>query len=120
MRLARLENEETRVKRAIEEKERRDREEGNMKMDLDKTPPAAEIEAAAKDLAAAKQSLKEPSSRTKRKRRWDVSEPTDENADPNKQDSGEWSKEALEASAPKKRHFSLGCYTCGRRCWRDS
>ncbi|KIM83122.1 hypothetical protein PILCRDRAFT_69948 [Piloderma croceum F 1598] len=103
MRLARLENEEARVKRAIEEKERKDREEGKMKMDLDKTPPAAEIEAAAKELAAAKQSPKEPSSGTKRKRRWDVSEPTDENADPNKQDSGEWSKETLEASAPKKR-----------------
>jgi hypothetical protein len=69
-----------------------------MKMDLDKTPPAAEIEDAAKKLAAAKEL-----SGTKRKRRWDISEPTDENADPNKPDTGEWSKEALEASAPKKR-----------------
>ena len=67
-------------------------------MDLDKTPPAAEIEDAAKELAVAKES-----SGTKRKRRWDVSEPTDENVDPNKPDTGEWSKEALEASAPKKR-----------------
>jgi len=63
MRLARLENEETRVKRAIEEKERRGREEGKMKMDLDKTPPAAEIEAAAKELAAAKQSPSEDQER---------------------------------------------------------
>jgi hypothetical protein len=30
--------------------------------------------------------VKEPSSGTKRKRRWDISELTDENADPNKQD----------------------------------
>ena len=45
MRLARLEQEEQRVKRAIEEKERQEREEGKMKMDLDKTPPAAELDA---------------------------------------------------------------------------
>jgi splicing factor 3B subunit 1 len=120
IRLARLENEEARVKRAIEEKERKVREEGKVKMDLDKTPPAAEIDAAARELAAAKQSPKEPSSGTKRKRRWDVSEPTDENADPNEQDSGEWSKENLEASAPKKTTFSLGCYTCRCQCWRDA
>jgi len=37
---------------------------------------------------------KEPSSRTKRKRCWDVFEPTDENADP-KQDTDEWSKEGF-------------------------
>jgi splicing factor 3B subunit 1 len=95
MRLARLENEEARVKRAIAEKERKDREEGKMKMDLDKTPSAAEIEDVAKELATTKES----SSGTKCKRRWDVSEPTDENVDPNKPDTGEWSKEA---SAPKK------------------
>ena len=98
MRLQRLENEEARVRRAIEEKEKKEREEGKMKMDLDKTPPAAEIEDVAMELAAARGALS-----TKRKRRWDVSEPTDENMDPNKQDTGEWSKGALEASAPKKR-----------------
>ncbi|KAF7983388.1 hypothetical protein HWV62_22397 [Athelia sp. TMB] len=91
MRLQRLENEEARVRRAIEEKEKQDREEGKMKMDLDKTPPAAEIEEAVKELDSAG---------AKRKRRWDVS---DENTDPNKADTGEWSKEALESSAPKKR-----------------
>ena len=32
----------------------------------------------------------------------DVPEPAEENVDPNKMDK-EWSKEALEASAPKKR-----------------
>lgn len=91
MRLQRLENEEARVRRAIEEKEKQDREDGKMKMDLDKTPPAAEIEEAVKELEAAG---------AKRKRRWDV---PDENTDPNKDDTGEWSKEALESAAPKKR-----------------
>ena len=107
MRLSRLEQEELRVRRAIEEKERKEREEGKMKMDLDKTPPAAELQDVAMELAAAKELAeareREASSTTKRKRRWDVTEPTDENVDPNKTDQGEWSKEALEASAPKKR-----------------
>jgi len=107
MRLARLEQEEVRVRRAIEEKERKEREEGKMKMDLDKTPPAAELQDVAMELAAAKELAeareREAASATKRKRRWDVTEPTDENVDPNKTDHGEWSKEALEASAPKKR-----------------
>jgi len=98
MRLSRLEQEELRVQKAIEEKQRKDREDDQMKMDLDKTPPREEIEAAQKELAAMN---KEPG--TKRKRRWDVEEPTDENVDPNKKDTGEWSKEALDASAPKKR-----------------
>lgn len=96
MRLARLEQEELRVKKAIEEKQRKEREEDKMKMDLDRTPPAAEIEAAAKELASM-------NSTTRRKRRWDVEEPSDENVDPNNRDKGEWSKEATEASAPKKR-----------------
>lgn len=102
MRLSRLEQEEARVKRAIEEKERKDREEGKAKMDLDKTPPAAEIAEVAKELEAAKE-LATATAGSKRKRRWDVSEPSDENTDPNKHDTGEWSKEALEASTPKKR-----------------
>ncbi|KAF8202543.1 armadillo-type protein [Pholiota molesta] len=92
MRLTRLEQEELR-------KQRKDREENQMKMDLDKTPPREEIEAAEKELAAMK---KEAETGTKRKRRWDVETP-DENVDPNQKDKGEWSKEALEASAPKKR-----------------
>jgi splicing factor 3B subunit 1 len=105
MRLARLEQEEARVRRAIEEKERQEREEGKMKMDLDKTPPRAELEDVAMELAAAKElaNSREATSGTKRKRRWDVPEPADENVDPNKTDKNEWSKEALEASAPKKR-----------------
>ncbi|KAG1899481.1 armadillo-type protein [Suillus fuscotomentosus] len=105
MRLARLEQEEARVRRAIEEKERQEREEGKIKMDLDKTPPRAELEDVAMELAAARElaNSREATSGTKRKRRWDVPEPADENVDPNKTDKNEWSKEALEASAPKKR-----------------
>jgi splicing factor 3B subunit 1 len=102
MRLSRLEQEELRVKKAIEEKKRKEREEEKMKMDLDKTPPAAEIEAVSRELTAARE-LANKDSGMKRKRRWDVSEPSDENADPNQRDTGEWSKEALEASVPKKR-----------------
>ncbi|KAI0091672.1 small nuclear ribonucleoprotein [Irpex rosettiformis] len=94
MRLQMLEKEEERVKRAIEEKERKAREEGKEKMDLDRTPPREEIEEAAKELAAA--------SGTKRKRRWDVAEPNDD-IENKPVTNGEWSKEALEGAAPKKR-----------------
>lgn len=104
MRLTRLEQEEARVKRAIDEKERREREEGKMKMDIDKTPPASEIHEDHDLPAAVREEAKANEVQgTKRKRRWDVAEPNDENIDPNKKDTGEWSKEALEASAPKKR-----------------
>jgi len=109
MRLSRLEQEEQRVYRAIQDKERKEREEGGLKIDLDKTPPASEILdvaaelAAARDLAMARQQQQHDSAvGTKRKRKWDM-EVTDENKDPNQRDTGEWSKEALEASAPKKR-----------------
>ena len=67
MRLQMLEKEEARVRRAIEEKEKKEREEGKEKMDLDRTPPAAEIEAAAKELA-------EASAGSKRKSSWDIQE----------------------------------------------
>lgn len=90
MRLQRLEKEEERVRRAIEEKEKQEREEGQAKMDLDKTPPRAEIQEAAKELAG-----------TKRKRRWDVE--IDEKENKAEAKGGEWSKEALEEAAPKKR-----------------
>ena len=92
MKLQMLEKEEQRVRRAIEEKEKREREEDKEKMDLDRTPPAAELEAAEKELAAARPQ------ETKRKRRWDVSEPAEQ-----EKPSGEWSQEALDLSAPKKR-----------------
>ncbi|KIP10057.1 hypothetical protein PHLGIDRAFT_125885 [Phlebiopsis gigantea 11061_1 CR5-6] len=95
MRLQMLEKEEQRVRRAIEDKEKQEREEGKDKMDLDRTPPREELMEAAQELAQA--------SGTKRKRRWDVSEPTDENADVKMDDQGEWSEKALEGAAPKKR-----------------
>lgn len=94
MRLQMLEKEEERVRRIIEDKEREAREEGKDKMDLDKTPPREELEEVAKELAAA------AAIGMKRKRRWDVEEPSDE---VKKEDKGEWSKEALEEAAPKKR-----------------
>lgn len=93
MRRQRLENEEERVRRIIEEKERQAREEGQDKMDLDKTPPRQEIIDAVKDVAAV--------SSTKRKRRWDMEEPADKVKSEEK--GGEWSKEVLEEAAPKKR-----------------
>ena len=92
MRLQRLEKEEQRVRRAIEEKEKREKEEEKEKMDLDRTPPAAELEAAEKELAAAQPQ------ETRRKRRWDVSDP----AEKEEKVGGEWSQESLD-SAPKKR-----------------
>ncbi len=98
MRLQMLEKEEERVRRAIAEKEKKEKEEGVDKAMLDRTPPAAELEAAEKELQAM--------AGTKRKRRWDVSESSDdkENQDISaKPDTGEWSKEALDQAAPKKR-----------------
>ncbi|KIJ55204.1 hypothetical protein M422DRAFT_199300 [Sphaerobolus stellatus SS14] len=89
MRIANLEKEEQRVQRAIEEKERKAREEGQDKMDMDRTPPREEFEAAERELA-------EISAGTKRKRRWDVAEPDTKG----EADKTETSKEE---SAPKKR-----------------
>lgn len=95
MRLQRLEKEEERVRRAISDKEKQAREEGQSKMDLDKTPPREELEEAQKELAAL-------STSTKRKRRWDIEEPANSKEE-DKENKGEWSKEALEGAAPKKR-----------------
>ncbi|RXW22138.1 hypothetical protein EST38_g3711 [Candolleomyces aberdarensis] len=95
MRLTRLEQEEQRVRRAIEDKQRKEREDEKMKMDLDKTPPAAELDAVERELEAARD-LASATGTNKRKRRWDVAEPNDENADPNK-------KEDAAEGAPKKR-----------------
>ena len=99
MRLQRLEKEEERVRRAIEEKERKAREEGQEKMDLDKTPPREELREAEELIAAAVASA----AGNKRKRRWDIAEPSDENTPVRPEDKGEWSKEALDGAAPKKR-----------------
>ena len=71
----------------------------NVETDLDKTP-RAEIEAVEKKLVAMKG---EQEGSTKRKRRWDVGSAADGNICPNRGESGEWSKEALEAAtAPRK------------------
>ncbi|KAF8323538.1 armadillo-type protein [Cantharellus anzutake] len=93
MRVARVEKEEQRVRRAIEEKVRQEREEGKEKMDLDKTPPREDLEAAA--------SLVNTSSGngSRRKRRWDVVE----SGSISVAETKEWSNEVLEESLPKKR-----------------
>jgi splicing factor 3B subunit 1 len=96
MRLTRLEQEEQRVRKTIEESRRKEREEDQMKMDLDKTPPREEIEAAERELMAMKESAG-----TKRKRRWDVEDTNDENIDPNKKDKED--AKAVDGAAPKKR-----------------
>lgn len=97
MRLQILEKEEERVRRAIEEKERKEREEGIDKAALDKTPPA-------KDLEEAERFLQSISASAKRKRRWDISESSEDKENQDiKKEPGEWSKEALDASAPKRR-----------------
>ncbi|OBZ73800.1 hypothetical protein A0H81_06107 [Grifola frondosa] len=59
--------------------QRLEKEEQRAKMDVDKTPPRAELEEAAKELAAM--------SGTKRKRRWDVDEPK-EDKEENKENKG--------------------------------
>jgi splicing factor 3B subunit 1 len=95
MRVAMLEKEEQRVRRAIEEKERKAKENGESdQMDLDKTPPREAFEAIAPPPSAS-------STTGRKKRRWDVVEPSDEEGE--KTENGEWSKEALEEAAPKKR-----------------
>ncbi|CAE6397727.1 unnamed protein product [Rhizoctonia solani] len=95
MRAARIEREEIRVRRAIEEKEKQAREEGKMDLDGDKTPPRGTI---AGDQTPPRDQTP-PAASTKRKRRWDVEEP--ETKQETKQD---WSQEATDdANAPKKR-----------------
>ncbi|KAE9405769.1 ARM repeat-containing protein [Gymnopus androsaceus JB14] len=97
MRRARLDQEEARVKRAIEEKQRED--EAKLKRNLDKTPPASEIQDVAVELLTVKElTLSRESLGATRKRRWNIS-----NADPNTVDTGEWSREDLISSVLKKR-----------------
>lgn len=91
MRLNKLEREEIRVRRAIEEKERKQREEDQERMDLDRTPPREEFEAAAKELS-------ELSAGSKRKRRWDVAEPEETKPEVDKVDVPQ-----DENAAPRKR-----------------
>jgi len=78
MRLQMLEKEEARVRKLIEEREKKDREEGGDKMDLDRTPPRAELDEAEKILAEAAAAA---AGSGKKKRRWDVGDGTGEAAD---------------------------------------
>lgn len=100
MRVQRLEREEQRVKRLIQQKEAQDREDGVAKMDLDKTPPREDIEAAEKLIMEAQEMAVAGSSK-KRKARWDV-----ESEDSKPVNGGEWSNDAIEADAPPKKRRS--------------
>lgn len=97
MRVQRLEKEEARVRKLIEEKDKEGREEGADKMDLDRTPPRAELDEAEKILTEAAAAAAAASS-GKRKRRWDVADGTGETADVKAEDS----EPAVDAT-PKKR-----------------
>ncbi|KAF9789452.1 hypothetical protein BJ322DRAFT_1042304 [Thelephora terrestris] len=95
MRLQRLEKEEARVRKPIEDKEKQDREEGGDKMDLARTPPRAELDEAEKilvEVAAA------AASSGKKKRRWDVGNGAGETTDVKMEEN-----EPPADAAPKKR-----------------
>jgi splicing factor 3B subunit 1 len=100
MRVQRLEREEQRVRALIQAKEAQDREDGLAKMDLDKTPPREDIEAAEKLIMEAQEMASGATGR-KRKARWDV-----EGDDSKPFNGGEWSKDAIEADAPPKKRRS--------------
>ena len=95
MRLQRLEKEEARVRKLIEDRDKQDREEGGDKMDLDRTPPRAELDEAEKILVEAAAAA---ASSGKKKRRWDVGDGAGETTDI-KMEEPETSVDA----APKKR-----------------
>jgi splicing factor 3B subunit 1 len=98
MRIQRLEREEQRVSQLIQAKEAQDREDGIQKMDLDKTPPREDIEAAERLIMEA-QDMATGTSATagkKRKARWDI--PSD--------DSKPVNGDAMEADAPPKKRRS--------------
>ena len=78
MRLQRLEKEEARVRKLIEDRDKQDREEGGDKMDLDRTPPRAELDEAEKILVEAAAAA---ASSGKKKRRWDVGDGAGETTD---------------------------------------
>lgn len=92
MRAARLEREEIRVRRAIEEKEKEAREEGKMDLDGDKTPPRSAL---AGDQTPPRGDQTPPT--TKRKRRWDVGDDSKDDVKPHTDDVPD------DAAAPKKR-----------------
>ena len=96
MRAARLEKEEQRVRRAIETKAREQREGEKEKMDLDKTPPREDLEAAAVLIDT-------PSQASRRKRRWDVADSGLAPESGSGTEEKEWSSEALDQAVPKKK-----------------
>lgn len=97
MRVTWLGREEQRVHRAIEERERRTREEGLSEAGLDKTPPRQDFEVASQLMGSV------TASAPRKRRRWDVVDPAAPEATLRESPSGAWSTEALEASAPKKK-----------------
>lgn len=97
MRVQRLEREEQRVRRLIQAKEAQEREDGIVKMDLDKTPPREDIEAAEKLIMQA-QDMAASGLGKKRKARWDVE---GEDTKPSVE-----TKEASEEQAPPKKRRS--------------
>ena len=97
MRLQRLEKEEARVRKLLEEREKKEREEGGDKMDLDRTPPRAELDEAEKILTEAAAAAAAASS-GKKKRRWDVGDGAGEPADVKMEEA-----EPPADAAPKKR-----------------
>lgn len=72
------------MKRAMGEKEREQRAEENVKVDLGETPPVAAIENVTQEFVTRELNTSVIG----------ASHNMDENADPNKPDTGEWSKEA--------------------------
>ena len=97
MRFQRLETEEARVRKLIKEMEKKDREEGDDKMDLDRTPLRAELDEAEKFLAEAAAAA--AASSGKRKRGWDVGDGAKETTDVKMEEA-----EPGVDAAPKKRH----------------
>ena len=102
MRLQRLEKEEARVRKLIEEKQKTGREGSGDGMDLDRTPPRAELDEAEKILTEAA-----TASSGKRKRRWDVGETADMNTQeaehPPKKRRSRWDAAPTDGSEAPKR-----------------
>ncbi|KZT53002.1 small nuclear ribonucleo protein [Calocera cornea HHB12733] len=120
MRLQMLEREEERVRRAIAEKERKEKEEGKQAQEEDKTPPAELLAlmrggdktppraGEAMDLDRTPPKAQVSGATTRRKRRWDLKddEETAVESDSTAVNTGEWSDKALEEAAPPKKKRS--------------
>lgn len=97
MRVAWLEREEQRVRRAIEEKERRPREGDSSEMELDKTPPRQDLETAFHIIGSG------TTLGSRKRRRWDVVDPAASEAVPQESLEKEWQTGVLEDALPKKK-----------------